>query len=142
MIFNGDTVALQLLIENGLDVNGQGVGGLTLLHWACACADLPSFQVLLEAGEDPDVPLSRGLKFRDEVVVHTRDTILHAPARGNGRMHYLMLMEGLKYCQRPDLIGAGDDKLTNLVTNSRGSARYLLALLEAGANPNFEDSGQ
>ncbi len=140
VILKGDTDALKLLIENGLDVNGQGVGGLTLLHWAFACEDLQCFRVFLEAGADPDVPLSKGLKSRDEIMFYTRDTILHTCARRDGWWKYLM--DGLKYCQRPDLIGAGNDKLTNLVTNSRGSARALRAVLEAGANPNFEDSGQ
>jgi ankyrin repeat protein len=130
-----DLSSLKAQIDSGLDVNSVGTNGLTLLHWAFACANIEAFQLLLESGADPDIRLKKGVKSRDTVVFHTGDSILHTSARAEYYRDYLMA--GLRYCQNPDPPGAGGDTLFDLVVfNLGGRADELRELFRIGVNPN------
>ena len=44
---------VRLLLEAGVDVNGQNKHGLTALHYACYSSNLKVAELLLERGADP-----------------------------------------------------------------------------------------
>lgn len=143
-IYWRDKTQLSLMVDNGLDVNLQKKDGITLLHWAVACNSLECFKFLLEAGADPDVPISTTIKTKDGpvfygTIFYAGDTVLHSCARMFWNKY---LFEGLKFCHQPEQSGAGGHQLRSLLGSTRGDADLLRLLFAAGANPNYEDSGQ
>jgi hypothetical protein len=143
-IYWRDQKRLALMIEAGLDVNAKNQDGFTLLHWAVASNSFECFKILLEAGADPDVSLTKTISTKDGPVFYghiffIEDTILHSCARNLWDKY---LIEGLKYCQQPDLQGAGGQRLTKIICETRGGSDALKLVLAAGASPNFSDSGQ
>jgi ankyrin repeat protein len=143
-IYWRDKTQLSSMVENGLDVNLQKKDGITLLHWAVACNSLECFKFLLEAGADPDVPISTTIKTKDGPVFYGEifyagDTVLHSCAR---MLWNKYLFEGLKFCHQPEQLGAGGHQLRSLLGSTRGDADLLRLLFAAGANPNYANSGQ
>ena len=116
-------------------MNAEGVNRLTLLHWAFACANLEAFQLLLESGANPDIPLKNGVKSKDVIVFYKGDSILHTAARQDWFYDYLMA--ALKYCRSPNRVGACNHTLFYLVAgNTCISSEVLRELLKAGAHPH------
>lgn len=61
---------VKTLLQNGVDVNAQGDGGITPLFWSYSQEKPEAFRLLLESGADPN------LRQRDEIPLHgTRSMI-------------------------------------------------------------------
>lgn len=57
-IARNDTTSVDELIAEGLDVNHRGKHDCTLLLWAYSSPKIEIFRALLEAGADPNIPLT------------------------------------------------------------------------------------
>lgn len=136
-IFTGDCAKLESLIDDGCDVNVQGKCGLTLLHWALACNDLKCFQLLLQNGANPELSVSCTIDSPYVVFCWSGDTIILTCAREGFSSDFLLA--ALKYCKNPNAQTAQGKKLISLARRKRLCFRPVL---EAGADPNFSDSGQ
>lgn len=136
-VYRGDSASLEKLIDEGCDVNARGKCGLTLLHWALACNDLKCFQLLLQRGANPELPVSCTIDSPSVVFCWSGDTLVLTCARNGFSSDFLL--SALKYCKNPNAKTAEGKTLISLARHKRLAFRPVL---QAGADPNFSDSGQ
>lgn len=71
-----DDSKLESLLTDGLDLNVQGTGGFTLLHWAYAEYNMSAYKMLLEHGASPDLLLTDHILGRRDCVFVRGHSIL------------------------------------------------------------------
>ena len=57
-IESNDNVRVKQIVKTGIDLNRQGPTGMTLLHSAYYSGNLEAFQLLLDGGASPDIPIT------------------------------------------------------------------------------------
>jgi hypothetical protein len=135
-ILNGNSAKLRELLKAGLDVNLAGRHNMTLLFWAFVCEKPGAFELLLEAGADPDVAIEPALDAGMDGVFYEGDTVLLAAAR---RRRGPFVLRGVPYSREIEKRGAGGASLFNLVVDGCPAGPVLQALIEAGAEINSMD---
>ena len=57
-IESNDNVRVKQIVKTGIDLNRQGPTGMTLLHSAYYFGNFEAFQLLLDGGASPDIPIT------------------------------------------------------------------------------------
>ena len=121
-----DEATIRSLLQQGLDVNGAQVDGMTALHWAAYQDDLETVKLLLRAGADVTVANRYGVT-----------PLSLACTNANVAMVGLLLDAGA------DANLALEGGETPLMTAARtGKAEIVRALLARGADVHHEIGGQ
>lgn len=127
---NGHTDAVLALVYAGADPNGKDAHGRNPLTVAAAKGHADAVRILVHAGADPDIRFS------------SRINALVAAVKSGDARTVTALIEAAAECQQPlDLdapMTAGFGILTIAVRG--GHTNVLQALIQAGANPNFQSS--
>ncbi|MDB4778286.1 hypothetical protein OAG68_02400 [bacterium] len=92
-IFRGDVEEMETLIEDGVDVNAKGDGGMNPLYWAFHLNTNPRpFGCLLKHGADPNVIVD--MSGRDEIqAVYPGYSVTNLSARGLYNRHFKTVFE-------------------------------------------------
>jgi uncharacterized protein len=124
---NGDTTAVQALLNEGVDINAAQGDGTTALHWAASRDDLAMTQLLLKAKADVNA------KTR----LNEMTPLLMAARAGNGRIVDALLKAGA------DVKSTSTVGTTALMfAAASGNVEAVQALIKAGAEVNAKDNTQ
>ena len=121
----GNTETVQLLLDNGADVNSTTIRGGTALMWAAGSRKNPSdtVRVLLQAGADVNTRAGNG-----------RTALMDAAAIGNSEITEILLTAGAEVNGRDEM---GTTAL--MVAATQGHLDCISILLEYGASINAID---
>lgn len=167
---NGNTDKLQKLIDQGMDVNARGEGGMTVLCWTLLRNSKQGFLFLLEHGADPNIESegpnlmgAPGYSVMEYAAMHEDIWWLKTVLQHGGNPNLVLLLEkntpifpainaGMPVAPRIEhvrlLIKAG----ANLEARNRDSQTPLLyaayrhhyqvvyELMKAGADPKSHDN--
>jgi ankyrin repeat protein len=120
----GDTDAVQRLLQDGFDVNGGQADGATALHWAAYHGNDALAEILLDAGAQPDAANRNG-----------STPLWLAANRGDAEMLGVLLdggadaNEALPLGRRPLMLAARS-----------GVVEAVKVLLDNGADPNLAET--
>ena len=109
------------LLKGRTDLNGSGKDGVTFLFWAWMVNDLKSFQILLEAGADPDLTVKDVVRVDNEIFANPGDSVLFASLRHIRGMDFLDL--ALRYTKNVNQLCDGGYNLIQLYFYSGASAQ-------------------
>jgi uncharacterized protein len=121
---------IELLIQEGADVNFVGKQGMTPLFWALQRDYLEGFRVLLDSGGDPNLVVDRGeglgrLSVMQLVAIMDDSEFLLAALENNGN---------------PDALLSSGNRTLLYYTILHNKEENLKILLHAGASIDWKDS--
>ncbi|MEJ2240501.1 MAG: ankyrin repeat domain-containing protein, partial [Gemmatimonadales bacterium] len=123
-VMEGDTSALDALLDEGANINSPQVDGSTALHWAVYRNDIDTAQLLIEAGADPSAVTRAGIS-----------PLYMASLYGNPQMIRILFTAGA------DVNEVGPYEVTPLMLAARnGNPEAIEVLLEAGAETEAVES--
>lgn len=143
-ISNRDQTQLQSLIDGGLNVNGTGKSGLTLLHWALVDSNFPAFKLLLESGADPDKKLHRFIFLHTRTKLVEGDSILFSCLRGYYTPHQLdYFYAALDHSRQADPRDAAGKTLllftVDRLGGTMGTKTMLARIIDQGVDLNAQN---
>lgn len=125
-VMRGDSLALRVLIRQGVDVNTAQADGMTALHWAASRGDTLAVRMLVAAGARTEAQTRNG-----------NYTPLHMAARSGRATAAKILLANGANVNAPTTTGGA----TALhFASSNGDSATVDALLDKGASINVLDS--
>ena len=125
-ISSNDLDDIKLLAKSQKLINSPGKHGFTILHWAFVNENLVAFQVLLQAGADPDLKLTQHIDGK-HFAFYKNDSILFSSLRCYRPAYCLA---ALPYSKNPNQL-CGEDNLlhtyflTSVTTNENELKQFI-----------------
>jgi ankyrin repeat protein len=108
-VSSNDLDAIELLVKNQKLINSPGKHGFTILHWVFVNENLAAFQLLLQAGADPDLKLTQHIDGK-HYAFYKNDSILFSSLRC---MRQGFCLAALPYSKNPNQL-CGEDNLLHV----------------------------
>lgn len=145
-IESNDNARVKQIVKTGIDLNRQGPTGMTLLHSAYYSGNLEAFQLLLDGGASPDIPITtisedmRGMGTSTFVPQEDETVLMASCMNPFARPGYFEA--ALRYTKSPNQVDAfGRNILHLFLFYPRDDERPLLKqIIETGIDLNAKST--